>query len=209
MPDFTVLFVLYPDSTQLDFAGPYEVFSRLPGVRVRIASPDGGDLRTEHGLTFKGIERLADVDRCDLICIPGGSDQRAIMTNDALDAVRRLAGDAGFVTSVCNGSLVLGAAALLAGKRATCHWAQREQLRDYGALPDGGRVVRDGNVITGAGVTSGIDFALAVAAIVADPVTAQLVQLVIEYAPDPPFDAGTPETASPEVMAAFDTLLAG
>lgn len=209
MQDFCVVFILYPDFTQLDFAGPYEVLCRLPGVTVRIASPDGGELRTEHGLMFSGLERVADIDRADMICIPGGFDQSRILAPDMLAEIRRLAAGAHFVTSVCNGSLVLGAAGLLKGKRAACHWAMRDGLRQYGAIPDAGRVVRDGQVITGAGVTSGIDFALTIAAELADPITAQTVQLIIEYAPQPPFDAGTPETAPPEVMAAFTRLAAG
>ncbi|WP_220129733.1 DJ-1/PfpI family protein [Sphingomonas chungangi] len=204
-----IVFILYPDFTQLDFASPYEVFCRLPGARVRIASPDGGDLRTEHGLTFRGVERLSDIDRCDLLCIPGGLDQSRITQPDALDDIRRLAAGATYVTSVCNGSLVLGAAGLLHGKRSACHWAMRDRLAEHGAIPDPARIVRDGNVITGGGVTAGIDFALVCAAAIAGDVAAQLIQLTIEYAPEPPFHAGRPETAPPEVMAAFARLAGG
>jgi transcriptional regulator GlxA family with amidase domain len=115
--------------------------------------------------------------------------------------LRRLAATAKFVTSVCTGSLALGAAGLLRGKRAACHWAWRDLLTPFGAIPDGGRVVRDGNVITGGGVTAGIDFALNVVAELTDPETAQAIQLQIEYAPAPPFDAGLPETAPPAILA--------
>jgi len=206
---FEILFVLYPRFTQLDFAGPYEVFCRIPGVRVRLASPDGGDLVTEHGLTYRGLERLADIDRCDLICVPGGADQSSVTAPETLAEIARLAGGARFTTSVCNGSLVLGAAGLLRGRRSACHWAMRHLLAGYGATPDEARVVRDGDLITGGGVTAGIDFALACAAEIADATVAQAIQLLIEYAPAPPFGSGRPETAAPGVMEAFQKLVAG
>jgi cyclohexyl-isocyanide hydratase len=202
-----VVFALYPNFTQLDFAGPYEVFARMPNTRVRIASPDGGDLVTEHGLTYRGLEKLADIERCDLLCIPGGLDQGRIMARDALAEIRRLAGSAMYITSVCSGSLVLGAAGLLTGRQSACHWAMRSKLADYGAIPNGGRVVRDGNIITGGGVTSGIDFALVCVAAICGDEAAQLIQLIIEYAPEPPFMSGRPETAPPAVLAAFKKLV--
>lgn len=208
MPTIDILFVLYPRVAQLDFAGPYEILSRLPAARVRLASPDGGDLRTELGLTYSGVERLADIDRCDLLCVPGGVDQSRIMAADSLAELARLAAGARWVTSVCNGSLVLGAAGLLKGKRSACHWAQRERLRDYGAIADPARVVRDGRFISGGGVTAGIDFALICAAEIAGPTVAQAIQLLVEYAPEPPFDAGRPEHASAEVKQACASLLA-
>jgi transcriptional regulator GlxA family with amidase domain len=208
MPSLDILFILYPNFTQLDFAGPYEVFSRLPKSRVRLASPDGGHLRTEHGLTFSGIERLIEIERCDLLCIPGGNDQSAVTTPEMLKEIRRLASSSRYITSVCNGSLVLGSAGLLKGKRSACHWAMRDKLADYGAIADSGRVVRDGNIITGGGVTAGIDFALSCAADIAGDLVAQAIQLLIEYAPAPPFDSGRPETVSPAVMRAFQDLVA-
>ena len=204
-----ILFVLYPNFTQLDFAGPYEVFCRIPGAHVRLASPEGGDLVTEHGLTFRGVERLADVEACDLICIPGGADQSGITSDEALAEIRRLAGTARYVTSVCNGSLVLAQAGLLNGKRSACHWAFRHLLSDHGAIPDDSRVVRDGDHFSGGGVTAGIDFALTVAAELAGERTARAIQLLIEYAPAPPFNSGRPETCTPDIMEAFATLVAG
>jgi cyclohexyl-isocyanide hydratase len=203
---FEVLFVLYPDFMQLDFAGPYEVFCYLPGTRVRVCSPDGGDLRTSHGLTYRGLERLSDIGACDLLCVPGGADQSAIMSAECLIEIRRLAAGAKYVTSVCNGSLVLGAAGLLEGRRSACHWSQRERLIDYGAIPDAARVIRDGRFISGGGVTAGLDFALTCAAEIAGSTIAQAIQLLIEYAPEPPFDSGRPERASPEVMHALGSL---
>ena len=195
-----IVFALYPGFTQLDFTGPYEVFCRIPGARVTVASLDGGELRTEHGLTFSNMVPLPEVEDCTLLCVPGGIDQSAAMCEPFFAQLRRLAVEATYITSVCNGSLVLAAAGLLKGKRSACHWAVRSFLDKYGAVPDPARVVRDGNVITGGGVTAGIDFALTVAAEIAGPVVAQTIQLLLEYAPAPPFNAGRPETAPDEVM---------
>ncbi len=204
-----LVFALYPGITQLDFTGPYEVFCRLPGARVTVASLDGGELRTEHGLTFTGIERLGNIQDCSLICVPGAIDQSAAMTEPFLAELKRLAMRANYITSVCNGSLLLAAAGLLKGKRSACHWAVRPLLEKYGAIPDPARVVRDGNTITGGGVTAGIDFALTIASELAGPTVAQTIQLLLEYAPAPPFNSGRPETAPPEVMRACREWLAG
>jgi cyclohexyl-isocyanide hydratase len=197
------VFALYPGITQLDLTGPHQVFSRLPGAEVVVASRAGGALETTEGLTFAGISRFADIPRCDVICIPGGlgATDDAIGDEEFLHQVCRLAWDARFITSVCTGSLVLGAAGLLRGKRAACHWAWRELLEPFGAIPDPGRVVRDGNLITGGGVTAGIDFALTVVAELAGREAAETIQLMLEYAPAPPFEAGQPETAPPAVLA--------
>jgi transcriptional regulator GlxA family with amidase domain len=200
---FNILFVLYPTVDQLDVAGPYEVFFRLPDVKVRFASPEGGDIVTEPGLVYKGIERLEDIDRCDLICVPGGMDQTSMESPEVIAQLRRLSEGAQYVTSVCNGALVLARAGLLKGRRSACHWVLRHKLADYGAIPDAARVVRDGKYISGGGVTAGIDFALMVAAEIRGETCAQVQQLLMEYAPKPPFNAGSPETASKEVMVAF------
>ncbi len=199
---FTVVFALYPGLTQLDFTGPFEVFASTPGVRVIVASRQGGELESDKGLRFAGLERLADVGRCDLICLPGGFGQvAAVKDEDFMAEVRRLASGARYVTSVCTGSLILAAAGLLRGKRAASHWAWRDRLALFGVTPDPARVVRDGNVFTG-GVTAGIDFALTVVAELFGAETAQAVQLSIEYAPEPPFDSGRPETVPPAVLDA-------
>jgi putative intracellular protease/amidase len=197
-----IVFALFPGVTQLDFTGPHQVFSRLPGATVILASGAGGTVEAD-GIIFAGLRRLADIPACDVICVPGGGGvtDNAIHDEVFLGELRRLAATARFVTSVCTGSLALGAAGLLRGKRAACHWLWRELLLPFGATPDPGRVVRDGNVITGGGVTAGIDFALSVAAELAGPETAQAIQLQIEYAPAPPFDAGSPETAPSAVLA--------
>lgn len=200
---FRIAFAVFPGMTQLDFTGPHQFLSRLPGSETLVASRDGGDVPAE-GLTFARTMRLADIEACDLLCVPGG----VTATQMALDAafigeVGRLGLSARYVTSVCTGSLILGAAGLLRGKRAACHWAWRHLLPLFGATPDEARVVRDGHVITGGGVTAGIDFALAVLAELGGEALAQSLQLGLEYAPAPPFDAGTPERAPAEILAAY------
>ena len=187
------------------------MFAALPGATVIIASTQGGTIEAGGGMTFAGVRRLADIPRCDVVCVPGGrgATDYAISDQAFLGELRRLAATARFVTSVCTGALVLGAAGLLRGKRAATHWAWRDLLVPFGAIPDGARVVRDGNVITGGGVTAGIDFALTVVAELAGPETAQAIQLQIEYAPAPPFDAGAPETAPPAVLARVRERIAG
>jgi cyclohexyl-isocyanide hydratase len=198
-----ILFALFPGVTQLDFTGPHQVFSRLPDTKVLMASTAGGEITTTDGITFAGLAKLADIPNCSVICVPGGAGATDYAINDEefLQELRRLAASAWFVTSVCTGSLVLGAAGLLKGKRAACHWAWRELLEPFGAIPDDGRVVRDGNIITGGGVTAGIDFALTVAAELAGSDVAQAIQLGLEYAPSPPFNAGRPELAPLHILA--------
>jgi cyclohexyl-isocyanide hydratase len=201
--EFPVVFALYPRVTQLDFTGPFEVFARLPRARCVLASVHGGSIQGDGGITFANVARLGDVAECALLCAPGGFGTVAAMEDqDYLSELRRLAATARYVTSVCTGSLLLAAAGLLAGKRAACHWAWRDSLAAFGVTSDPARVVRDGNVISGGGVTAGIDMALTVMAEVAGAEYAQTVQLAIEYAPAPPFDSGCPERARPEVVAA-------
>ena len=198
-----IVFALFPGVMQLDFTGPHEVFASLPGAEVLAASAEGGTIEASNGLVFTGLKRLADIARCDVVCVPGGrgATDNAICDPVFLSELRRLASTARYVTSVCTGSLVLGAAGLLRGKRAACHWAWRDLLTAFGAMPEAARIVRDGNVISGGGVTAGIDFALSVVAELAGAEAAQAIQLQIEYAPAPPFEAGDPETAPPEILA--------
>src|SRR5438045_3869734 len=186
-----IVFALFPGVTQLDFTGPHQVLSRLPGAEVILASREGGAIETD-GITFAGLRRLRDIERCDIICVPGGfgATDNAIADEEFLRELRRLANGARYVTSVCTGSLALGAAGLLHGKRAACHWAWRELLTAFGAIPDSARVVPDAHVLTGGGVTAGSHFALALVGDVAGPDTAQAIQLGIEYAPAPPVSAG-------------------
>lgn len=198
-----IVFAVFPGVMQLDFTGPHQVFAALPGSEVTVASVAGGILESSTGLAFTGLRRLADIGACDVICVPGGRGvtDNALHDEAFLGELRRLAATARFVTSVCTGSLALGAAGLLSGKRAACHWAWRDALAIFGATPDPNRVVRDGNIVTGGGVTAGIDFALSLVAEIAGAEAAQAIQLQIEYAPAPPFDAGSPETAPPEILA--------
>lgn len=200
---FRIVFAVYPGMTHLDFTGPHQFLSRTPNSETVVASAQGGTIEAG-GLNFAATLRLQAVEACDLICVPGG----VTATKVAQDAIfigelQRLAAGARYVTSVCTGSLILGAAGLLKGKRAACHWAWRGLLPLFGAIPDERRVVRDGNVITGGGVTAGIDFALTVLAELAGDVVAQTIQLGLEYAPAPPFNAGLPETAPPDVVARY------
>jgi len=197
----TIVFPLYPGVTHLDFTGPHQFLARVPGAKLITASVGGAPIPAD-GLVFADLTPLETIERCDVLCVPGGQGCTDAMQDAVyMAAIRRLADGARYVTSVCTGSLILGAAGLLRGKRATSHWAWRDMLALFGAIPDPGRVVRDGNVLTGGGVTAGIDFALTLATELAGPLAAQAIQLGLEYAPAPPFDAGRPETASPEVLA--------
>lgn len=207
MSKLKILFVLYPGVTHLDFTGPHQVLSRAPNSEVVVASLGGQDIEAE-GLTFTNLADLAKVDRCDVICVPGGFGTTAAMLDEAFMAqVRRLGAGATYVTSVCTGSLILGAAGFLKGKRAACHWAWRALLEPFGAVVGEERVVRDGNTITGGGVTAGIDFGFVMLEELAGRDYAEGVQLGLEYAPDPPFQSGRPELARPEVLERVKALM--
>lgn len=206
---FRIVFVLYPRLTQLDFTGPYEVLARLPNSEVILASKDGGTLVSELGLAFANLRALADIESCDMVVVPGGPGQTDAMLDSVFMAeVKRLGEGARYIASVCTGSLILGAAGLLKGKRAGCHWAYRELLPAFGAIADDARVVRDGNAFTGGGVTAGIDISLTIAAELAGEATAKMIQLAIEYAPAPPFNCGRPEGADAATVAAVKELFA-
>jgi transcriptional regulator GlxA family with amidase domain len=194
-----IVFPVFPGVTQLDFTGPYQVLVRTPGTELIVASVGGAPVDSA-GLTFSNLARLEEVERCDVICVPGGNVSEAMQDDVLIANIRRLALGARYITSVCTGSLILGAAGLLQGKRSACHWAYRDVLPIFGAIPDAARVVRDGNFISGGGVTAGIDFALTLAAELTDERTAQAVQLALEYAPSPPFEAGRPDIAPPDVL---------
>ncbi len=207
--EFHIVFALFPRITQLDFTGPFEVFSRLPGARCILASVAGGEIQADGGISFTGVAKLTEVSRCSLLCVPGGFGTVAALEDQVfLTEIRRLGECAQYVTSVCTGSLLLAAAGLLSRRRAACHWAWRELLADFSVTPDTSRVVRDGNVITGGGVTAGIDMALTVMAEIAGVDHAQAVQLSLEYAPEPPFDSGRPEKARREIVDAVRRRMA-
>jgi cyclohexyl-isocyanide hydratase len=198
---FTIGLLLFPDMTQLDMTGPYEVFARIPGARVHVLWKTLDPVRTERDLVMVPTMRLADCPALDLVCVPGGPGQVPLMTDpEVLGFLRRQAAACRWVTSVCTGSLVLGAAGLLRGYRATSHWLSLDQLALLGAEPVAERIVMDRNRITGAGVTSGIDFALFVAAQLCGEAQAKEIQLSIEYDPAPPFAGGSPRSADPAVV---------
>jgi cyclohexyl-isocyanide hydratase len=198
---FRVGFLLFPDITQLDLTGPYEVLRQMPGAEVHLVWKTRDPVRAAGGLSILPTVTYADCPQLDLICVPGGSGMNPLLTDgETLDFLRRQAKGARYVTSVCTGALVLGAAGLLKGKRAATHWMSRELLTKFGATPSDERVVIDGNVITGGGVTAGIDFALKVVAEIAGEDVARSIQLGIEYDPDPPFDSGSPRVAHPELV---------
>lgn len=194
--------LLFPNLTQLDMTGPYEVLARIPNAEVHVIGKNAAPVKTEHGLIMLPTTTYADTPPLDLVCIPGGFGVHALLDDaETLEFVRNTAAKARYITSVCTGSLVLGAAGLLRGKRATTHWTSLDFLRDFGADPVAERVVIDGNVITAAGVTAGIDMALRIAAEIAGQQAAERIQLIIEYDPDPPFHAGSPKVAEPALVA--------
>lgn len=194
--------LIFPRLTQLDMTGPYEVLARLPETKVELVARTREPVTTDRGMQIVPTTTYANCPPLDVIMVPGGPGQQDLMEDEeTLAFLRKQAATAKYVTSVCTGSLVLGAAGLLKGKRATCHWNALEYLRPLGAIPVGEKVVVDGNVITGAGVTSGIDFALALAAILESEEVARAIQLGIEYDPAPPFDSGSPAKAPAEIVA--------
>ena len=198
-------FLVFPDIQQLDLTGPYEIVSVLDAPkRIHLLWHDLQPVPSTTGLPLHPTCSFADCPPLDVVCVPGGVGVNALMADERVLAfLKRQAATARFVTSVCTGSLVLGAAGLLRGKCATSHWSARDLLTGFGAVPTPGRVVRDGNVITAGGVTAGIDFALTIIAELCGTQAAQTCQLQLEYAPAPPFDAGTPETAPDAVVAAL------
>jgi cyclohexyl-isocyanide hydratase len=195
-------FVVFPNVTQLDFTGPLEVLSRI--ARCRLIWKTTEPVRTHTGFVITPDATFEEVDRLDILCIPGGGGVLPLLEDEhVLQEVRRLAATARYVTSVCTGALVLGAAGLLVGKRATTHWGVVDMLHHFGAIPVEERVVTDGNLITGGGVTAGIDFGLTLAAELVGTEQAQAIQLVMEYNPQPPFNAGSPKTAPAELVERY------
>ncbi|WP_072389614.1 DJ-1/PfpI family protein [Hyphomicrobium sp. CS1BSMeth3] len=198
---FRIGLLLFPDITQLDMTGPYEVFTKFPEAEVRLIWKTLEPVKAGGGMRIMPDTTFADCPQLDLVCVPGGAGMNPLMEDaETLAFLRKQAPGARYVTSVCTGALVLGAAGLLKGKRATTHWMSHEMLSALGATPVAERVVVDGNLITGGGVTAGIDFALRVAAEAFGEDLAKAIQLGIEYDPHPPFNAGSPEGAGPAVM---------
>ncbi|MEZ5889065.1 MAG: DJ-1/PfpI family protein [Xanthobacteraceae bacterium] len=201
MPERLIGMLAFPRMTQLDLTGPYEVFARLPNTRVSLVAHRLDPVETDRGLVILPSSTYAVCPQVEVIVVPGGPGQQDLMDDaPTLDFLRRQAEGAAYVTSVCTGSLVLGAAGLLRGRRATCHWGAIDLLPHFGAIPAHERVVVDGKIITAAGVASGIDFALALAALLDGETVAREIQLQIEYDPAPPFDSGSPRTAAPDLV---------
>jgi transcriptional regulator GlxA family with amidase domain len=197
-----IALLIYDGLAPLDAVGPYEVMRNVPGWNVQTVAKRRGEVRDESGsLGLVADHALEELTAPDLVLVPGGSGNRPLMEDEELlEWLREVDRSTKWTTSVCTGSLLLGAAGLLQGKRATTNWIVLDTLRDFGAEPVGGRFVEDGKVVTAAGVTAGIDMALHLVAREVGPEVAQAVQLGIEYDPDPPFDSGSPEKAAPEIV---------
>jgi cyclohexyl-isocyanide hydratase len=202
MSVFKVGFVIFPDLTQLDFTGPQQVLARLPDSAMHIVAKTLDPVPSDSGLSLMPTHTFADCPPLDLICVPGGylGVMQAMADRDLIDFVQRQARTAKYVTSVCTGAFILGAAGLLKGRRAATHWGYAELLPLVGATHEKRRVVRDGNLITAGGVTSGIDFGLEVVADIAGEAVARSIQLSLEYDPNPPFASGHPDRAAAQTL---------
>jgi cyclohexyl-isocyanide hydratase len=201
--------VIFPKVTQLDFTGPLQVFSSVPGAKVHLIWKRIEPVATDSVMMLTPTVSFADCPQLDVICVPGGGGTDDMINDEEmLDFLRRQAKGAKYITSVCTGSLVLGAAGLLQGFRAATHWTAMDFLAPYGATPTKTRVCVDRNRITGGGVTAGIDFALTLVSIMVDRETAEMIQLRLEYNPAPPFNSGSPDTAPPEILARMKEKIA-
>jgi cyclohexyl-isocyanide hydratase len=201
--------VIFPRVTQLDLTGPLQVFSSVPGANVHLIWKQIEPVASDTVLTLTPTMTFADCPQLDVICVPGGLGTDDMINDEEMLAfLRRQAEGAQYVTSVCTGSLVLGAAGLLQGYRAATHWTAMEFLKEFGATPTHTRVCVDRNRVTGGGVTAGIDFALTLVSLLIDRTTAEAIQLRLEYNPAPPFSSGSPETAPAEIVAMFRERIA-
>jgi cyclohexyl-isocyanide hydratase len=201
--------LVFPKVTQLDLTGPVQVFSSVPGAKLHLIWKRIEPVASDSVLTLTPTTTFADCPQLDVICVPGGvGTDDMVNDEEMLDFLRRQAAGAKYITSVCTGSLVLGAAGLLRGFRAATHWSAMDYLEKFGAVPTKTRVCVDRNRITGGGVTAGIDFALTLVSLLVDQTTAQAVQLRLEYNPAPPFNAGSPDTAPPEILALMKEKIA-
>jgi len=201
--------LIFPKITQLDMTGPYEAFARIPGVKVHLIWKRIEPITSDVGMPLLPTMTLRECPPLDVICIPGGPGQVDLMDDEEIIAfVRRQGLQARYVTSVCTGALVLGAAGLLDGYNATTHWASIDNLEHFGATPVNTRVCVDRNRITGGGITAGLDFGLYLASVLADRETAERIQLFLEYTPEPPFTSGSPATASKAVVEKLSAAIA-
>jgi len=204
-----IAFLLYDGFTALDAVGPYEVLSRIPGAQAKFVAVETGAKTTEtHSLSMVADYSLDEVTEPEILVVPGGFGTRRLLEDQELmDWLRAAHEKTTWTTSVCTGSLLLGAAGILEGLRATSHWAVIDRLADFGAIPTRERVVEEGKVVTAAGVSSGIDMGLRLAERIGGEDLAKGIQLGIEYDPDPPFDAGSPDTAPPHIVELLKSLL--
>jgi cyclohexyl-isocyanide hydratase len=206
---FQIGLLLFPKLTQLDLTGPLQVFASLPGARVHLIWKRIEPVPSDSVLMLMPTVTFADCPQLDVICVPGGRGTDDLVNDEeTLNFLRAQAAGAKYVTSVCTGSLVLGAAGLLGGYRAATHWSAMDYLPLFGATPAKTRVCVDRNRITGGGVTAGIDFALTLVSLLTDRQTAEAIQLRLEYNPAPPFNAGSPDTAPPEILALLQDRIA-
>lgn len=202
--------IIYPRMDQIDFTGPFEVLSQLPDSTFHVVWKEKTPIRDYRGLILTPEKTLAEAPPLDVLVVPGGPGQEALMEDEVvLSFIRDQAARAECVFSVCTGALICGAAGLLKGARATTHWGAFHLLGYFGAIPVNKRVVVDGKLVTAAGVTAGIDGALRVAALLRGDQVAQEIQLGIEYAPEPPFQSGTPTSAPPEIRKAVEARISG
>lgn len=211
MPELSpisVAFLVFPNVTQLDLTGPAQVLSRLGNTTVNLVWKDKSPVPTDAGFPLLPTASFDEIDQVDILCVPGGLGTMEMMQDpEVLAWLQKVAATADWVTSVCTGSLVLGAAGLLKGYKSACHWASVDQLAFFGATPVRERIVEDRNRFSGGGVTSGIDFALALAARIRGEDHAKFIQLAIEYDPHPPFDAGSPDKVSPDILKRYHALI--
>lgn len=208
-PPIHIAFLLFPNVTQLDLTGPAQVLSRLGNASIDLVAKSMDPVPTDAGFALLPTATFETARRADIICVPGGFGTSGAIEDEATLAwVRKAADEADWITSVCTGSLVLGAAGLLDGYRATSHWASHHLLAQFGAIPVKARTVFDRNRVTGGGVTAGIDFALALTAAIRGEAHAKFVQLALEYDPAPPFDSGNPDVADAATIARHDQATA-
>ncbi len=209
MTPISVAFLLFPNVTQLDLTGPAQVLSRLGNAKIDLVWKTLDPVMTDAGFAILPTATFGDISKADILCVPGGIGVTAVMMDEtAMAWVRQLGGNAQWITSVCTGSLILGAAGLLDGYKATTHWAWHEHLALFGALPVKARTVFDRNRVTGGGVTAGIDFALSLMAAIRGEEHARIVQLALEYDPAPPFDSGSPDKAGDALMSRYAERMA-
>lgn len=206
---FRVVIPVFDNVTQLDFTGPAQMFAKVPDLELCIAAKDARPVQTDSGFAVVSPYTFADCPAADLVCVPGGGGvMDAIRDPYFLSFVERQCAQARYITSVCTGMFALGAIGLVKGRKVTTHWGYTDVIADCGGIFTPGRVVVDGNLITAGGVTSGVDFSLVVIAEIFGEQTARLIQLAMQYDPQPPFESGHPDEATPATLAAANTIYA-